>query len=246
MLPGPYLTHKWHQTHLQLQLWEQSFWTHNLSSQRTRREPVLIFNQHSLIIIVVIMKEPAKNPWFFHENGRFIEFLELARTGGVLQFAIFQRTRTGTNSITRTTFIHICCHWSFPARSLLGAEYWNLEKSLKNSVKVLCMAWQRMLQSYQHKSSLIYTEKIWWLFLYYWTGPGGPIPPGNVPIPVCQEGMHPALYSRTSITKLATQKITTYPVLGLFQNSYANSVASSNISESISLQSDTIAKLAFF
>jgi len=53
------------------------------------------------------MKEPAKNPWFFHENGRFIEFLELARTGGVLQFAIFQRTRTGTNSITRTTFIHM-------------------------------------------------------------------------------------------------------------------------------------------
>jgi hypothetical protein len=27
------------------------------------------------------MKEPAKNPWFFHENGRFIEFLEIARTG---------------------------------------------------------------------------------------------------------------------------------------------------------------------
>jgi hypothetical protein len=28
------------------------------------------------------MKEPARNPWFFHENGRFFEFLEIARTGG--------------------------------------------------------------------------------------------------------------------------------------------------------------------
>jgi hypothetical protein len=67
-----------------------------------------------------------------------------------------------------------------------------------------------------------------------------------VSIPVLQEGMCPVLYSRSSITKHTTQKITTYPILGLFQNSDANSVASGNISESISWQSDTIAKLAFF
>jgi hypothetical protein len=126
----------------------------------------------------------------------------------------------------------------------LDTEIWR--SPWKTLFKVLCMAWQRMLQSYQHKSNLIYTKKIWWLFLYYWTGPGGPIPPGNVSIPVWQAGICPALYSRTSITKSAIQKITTYPPLGLFQNSDANSVASGNISESISLQSDTIAKLAFF